>query len=659
NGERRAPRASWTAERFVLLQKLNNIEIVNDGDRRPLTPEERDIVLEMAYSTKELKYHAIRRKLALPDEARFAGVPLRYMKRKEGMLVEDLGCENSTFVSLSGYHELREFLTGRGLWEDVKDRPDLLDDLAYALTVYKTEEDVRRYLTEQGIPTPIVEALASPDAPSFDKVIHLSIKAMRKIIPHLEQGLKYDEACAAAGYSHYDPRGAAERTRKLPVIEREDITSPVTYRALCQARKVVNHIIDRYGPPTYVNIELARDIGKSAEKRKEIEKLIEQNTKARQEDDESFRKEFGCEPTGERKAKWRLYREQNFQCAYTGKPFDKSRLFEPGYAEIDHILPYSRSLDNRFSNRVLVFTSENRNKGDRTPYEYFGADPVRWAAFEEWVKANIRDRDKRANLLRKDFAKRQDEWMQRSLTDTQYTARFFSNYVRRHLAFADPDVKQPVRCLSGAVTALARSLWGLSKHREEDDLHHALDAAVIAVLTPHHIQSITEYSKERETGRPTEIIDPERGERDPKPFGFRPPWEHFRKELLARLSDDPAGQIAALNLPSYAEDPPDLSPVIVSRMQIRKASGALHAETIRSMREAEGKRVAVVRRKLTELTKADLDKLCDPQTNRALYAEIRRRMEEHEFDAKKAFAEPLHKPSAPGKKAPVVCSVKV
>ena len=36
---------------------------------------------------------------------------------------------------------------------------------------------------------------------NFDKVGSLSIKAMEMIIPYLEQGLRYDEACKKAGYS--------------------------------------------------------------------------------------------------------------------------------------------------------------------------------------------------------------------------------------------------------------------------------------------------------------------------------------------------------------------------------------------------------------------------------------------------------------------------
>ena len=41
------------------------------------------------------------------------------------------------------------------------------------------------------------------------------------------------------------------------------------------------------------------------------------------------------------------------------------RLFEPGYVDVDQIVPYSLSFDDRRSNKVLVLSSENRQKGNR------------------------------------------------------------------------------------------------------------------------------------------------------------------------------------------------------------------------------------------------------------------------------------------------------
>lgn len=654
--EKRAPRNSWTAERFILLDSLNRLSVSVDGNRRRLTPEERQTVQALAYKNTELKYTQIRKVLDLPEEARFVG--LTYAKRQEGRMVESKDCEKAVFTRMQGYHALKKVLGGDGLWDTISNNTALMDDLAFALTFYKTDDDIRVYLTER-TDAQVTEAVLS--LTGFSKVTHLSLKAMRNLIPHLEQGMLYSEACEAAGYNHYDPR-KADKQNKLPAINPDDVRNPVVLRALTQARKVINAVIQRYGQPCGIHIEFAREIGKTADERAKISRRIEENRRNSQEDREHFREIFNREPNGLDLAKWRLYREQNGQCAYCQRPIEIERLFEPGYAEIDHILPYSRSFDDGLSNRVLVLSVENQHKRDRTPYEYFGDNEAKWEQFGVWVNETIRDHRKRENLLAKNYAARQDEWMRRNLNDTQYIARFLSNYIKQYLLFADDEVKQPVVCLNGRVTALARGLWGLAKHRDEDDLHHALDASVIAVLTPQMIKLITEYRKAMETGRITEIVNPDTGEIyeviKNKPFAFPEPWKGFRAELLARLSDDPALHIADLGIRSYS-DMAELHPILVSRMPIRKARGAMHLETIRSKRVEEGKCVSVIRKKLQDLKLSDLDKLYAPETNEKLYDAIRERLAQYGGDGAKAFKEELRKPTNDGKPGPVARSVKL
>jgi CRISPR-associated endonuclease Csn1 len=663
-GKKRAPKACWTAERFNLLCKINSLTWFEDGEQKRPDDKQRELILEMAYNQKKVTFKQIRNKLGLPESARFTGVT--YASRKAGNIEEKLESEGKKdFCQLNGYHTLREELQRKGLWDRVKDNTDLLDELAYACTFYKTPEDVKQYLNERNIDSDIADVVA--EMPGFSKVMHLSVEAMKRIIPHLEKGLVYSEACQEAGFNHSNPYPDAKHGLKLPPIDKDEIVNPVVLRALSQARKVVNAITRQWGPPVRVHIELGREIGKSAEERNRINNRIEENRKAREEEKEHFKEIFnGLEPNGEMLLKFRLYREQNGQCAYSQKEINLHRLLEPGYVEIDHILPYSRSYDDSLSNKVLVLCSENREKTDHTPFEWFGQDDKRWANFESWVNANIRDPRKRANLLRRKFDERDsNEWMNRNLNDTQYAARYFGSFIRRHLQFAEPDKeKSPVMCFSGHITALARGLWGLQKNRDEDDdLHHAQDAAVIAALTPGRIKTLTEYRKAQETGRVQEIVDFETGEVHEvvrgKRFKFPEPWKGFREEVEARLSDDPEGEIAKLNLPSYSEDPPQLRPVIVSRMPIRKLDGAIHAETIRSKRELDGKPVSVIRKRLVDLKPSDLDNLWDPKNNQKLYDAIRERMEQHGGDAKKAFAEELRKPTNSGKPGPVVRSVRL
>lgn len=657
--ERRAPKAAYTTERYILLGKLNSISLSANGDHRPLSQEERQIALAYAYQKQSVTYADLRKKLALPVEVRFRG--LTY-SRKRGQMEEDMACEKAAVFHLSGYHAFKKAFTACGIWEQVSGDQDLMDNLAYALTFYKTDEDIRSWLAEQGVEDSVIDGALT--ITGFSKVGNLSTKAMRMILPYLEEGHVYSKACELAGFSHYNPDGATPRSLKLPPIEADEIRNPVVIRALSQSRKVINAITREWGPPVAVHIELSREIGKTFDERQKINRVIEDNRRDRQADDDSFLKEFGIEPRGDTRAKWRLYREQNGQCAYSRRALDEKRLLEPGYAEIDHILPYSRSFDDSFANRVLVHCAENREKRNRTPFEYFGSNEARWAQFEAWVRANIKDYKKRGYLLKTSFDQRdEEEWKKRSLTNTQWIATYLSNYLRRHLQFADAEVKSPVVCFSGRVTALARGLWGLEKHREENDLHHAMDAAVAAVLTPGRIKAITEYRKAQEMGRVTQIVDEETGEVyeviHTQRFFFPEPWKRFRRELLARLSDDPAAGIASLGLASYAEDPPKLRPLLVSRMPMRKIDGPIHAETIRSAREVEGKRVAVSRIRLVDLKDKHLEKLYAPETNRELYAAIRERMLQFGGEGKKAFEQEFRKPTRSGKPGPIVRRVKI
>ena len=230
-------------------------------------------------------------------------------------------------------------------------------------------------------------------------------------------------------------------------------------------------------------------------------------------------------------------------------------------------------------------------------------------------------------------------------------------HVRTYLKFADEQSGNPVYCVNGQITSKAAA-GGLPKEREEDDLHHALDAAVVAAMLPHMIEEMTRQARIRRFG--DHCVDVETGEvlpADADIYRLRQPWPHFRREIIARLSEDPAQAIAQLGLESYA-DKPEIPPVLVSRMPLRKTSGAIHAETIRSAKRVRSDGVSVVRKPLTALTENDLNNLFAPETNQRLLAAIRERLALFANDAKKAFAEPLHKPTNDCSPGPIVKNVK-
>ena len=73
------PKFSYHAERFTLLQRLNNLSYTYDGRRHRLTADQRAQLADMAYSHSKVKYAEARKVLNLPEEARFTG--LTYMRR--------------------------------------------------------------------------------------------------------------------------------------------------------------------------------------------------------------------------------------------------------------------------------------------------------------------------------------------------------------------------------------------------------------------------------------------------------------------------------------------------------------------------------------------------------------------------------------------------
>lgn len=361
--------------------------------------------------------------------------------------------------------------------------------------------------------------------------------------------------------------------------------------------------------------------------------------------------------------KFKLYQEQKGFCPYSGVEIKKERLYEPGYAEVDHIIPYSRCFDDSYSNKVLVLAEENRQKGNRTPYEYFGADEQRWHEFSARVRASVRDFKKRQKLLNTSFGEEQGkDFIQRNLNDTQHITRVVYNYLRNNLEFADSAyAKAPVRAVNGAVTAMLRGRWGIEKMRGNGDLHHCKDAVVIAATSRSMIEDLTKYYQEEEQlfmGKP-HFVDPATGEVLTRKE-FPQPWPRFREELEARLDPtNPKEALMALNLSTYEFDPEEeIPPVFVSHMPKHTVTGAAHEETIRSKTETG----TVVK---TALTSLKLDKngkiegYYNPQTDPRLYQALVERLRQFDGEGKKAFAEPFYKPKKDGTPGPRVDKVKI
>lgn len=699
--EYRAPKASFTAERHVWLTRLNNLRVVVDGSTRPLNDQERQIALPLPYQSGEkFTYKHLRSALVkggVPDSFKFASLSYPSDKQKQEGKAKDP--EADSLVKLPAWHELRLTLKRAGLeteWQGMAGaamdgRPELLDRIAWVLSVFKDDAEVIAELSELPLPNAekMVDALLDI---RFDKFHALSLKALRQIVPVMESGERYDEACIRAGYHHSQLHQLGEGEHKyLPPFysgrdkdgrmlfsEGADIPrNPVVLRALNQARKVVNAIVRRLGAPQAVHIEMARDLSRPLDERNKIKKEQDEFRERNDKDKTEFARNFDIvgTPKGGDFEKWRLYREQQGKCAYSIEAIDLNRLLEPGYVEVDHALPYSRSFDDSKNNKVLVLAKENRDKGNRTPYEYLGGveNSLRWQKFVAFVESTKAYRlAKRSRLLKKDFGNKEAEsFRERNLNDTRYICRFFKNYVERYLRLAEGSEAKRCVVVSGQLTSLLRARWGLVKVRGDSDRHHALDAAVVAACSHSMVKRLSDYARHKELDQVrASFVDVETGEIvDPAIFQqlqqhFPDPWPHFRHELEARLKiDDPVLLRAEMErLGTYpAEALETLRPLFVSRAPQRRNGGAAHKDTIYGQ-PARLKAQGGVTQKmpLSSLTLKDLDKLIDPHRNEKLYAAIRSRLEEHGGKGDKAFppGKPLHKPDREGNPTgPVVRTV--
>ncbi|SUU38882.1 CRISPR-associated endonuclease Csn1 family protein [Actinobacillus seminis] len=630
--EYKAPKNSYSAEYFVWLTKLNNLRILENGSERALTVDERNQLINQPFEKAKLTYAQVRKLLELSDFAIFKG--LRYGKEN---------AENTTLMEMKAWHAIRKALESNGLkteWDGLKTKPDLLDKIGVAFSIYKTDEDISQYLDGELSPV-VLNALL--ENLNFNKFIQLSLLSLSKILPRMEQGLRYDEACKQVYGDHYGHKENKE-LRFLPQIPAAEIRNPVVLRTLSQARKVINGVVRLYGSPARVHIETGREVGKSISERHDITKRQEENRNERERAVQKF-KEFFPDFAGEPKAKdilkIRLYEQQHGKCLYSGKALDVNRLLEKGYVEVDHTLPFSRTWDDSFNNKVLVLANENQNKGKQTPYEWLhGADNSdAWREFLARVNGSRFSYHKKQKILTK---KLDDEgFKERNLNDTRYVARFLCGFIEENMLLLGKGKKR-VFASNGQITALLRHRWGLKKVREDNDRHHAVDAIVVACSTYSLQKKITDYVRYKEMNVFSgESIDRETGE--VITLHFPQPWRYFRQEVEIRVFSETPAEDMVIALPDRPEANHEfIQPLFVSRAPTRKMSGQGHMETIKSAKRLD-EGLSVSRVPLTQLKLKDLDNMVNREREKALYEALKARLEQANNDPAKAFAEPFYK----------------
>lgn len=580
-GKELCPKGSWLSQQRRMLEKLNNLEVVF-GESRPLNEDERAKILEKLQTQVSMKWGGVRAALkplyrergesgaekGLKFNLELGGEKLigNPLEKKLADIFGDAWQEHPHKQAIRDTVPARLWSANYGEVGKEPDRPQRVVILPQAERDERRKTAACRFVDEFGVSKQQADALAAMKLPSGWEPY--SIEALRALLPKLEAGARFGALVNGAEWESWRNDTFPERTGptgamldRLPSpADREErdhiarLRNPTVVRTRNELRKVVNNLIDMFGKPDRIRVEVARDVGRSKREREEIQSGIRRQEERRNKAKKDLRDKGIPEPSRDHMEKWLLWKESRERCPYTGDPISFAALFHENEFDVEHIWPRSRSLDDSFRNKTLCRKSVNQEKGSRTPFEYIGHDEDRWAeVMARLDKMRVsRGGDGMPSGKIKRFLARSipDDFANRQLSDTGYAAREAVAFLKRLWPDVGPDAPVTVQPVSGRVTAQLRKYWNLNnilggngEKTRADHRHHAIDALVVACADPGVTQQLSRYWQARE--RP--------GVERP---GLSPPWKAVRADAERAVAD-----------------------VVVSHRVRKKVSGSLHKET--------------------------------------------------------------------------------
>ena len=419
--EKRAPKCSLSAEMFLFYSKLNNLKILKEnGVIVPVTEHMRQTLWDETLKYKEIKYSKIRKLWKLDDDVFFNLVSYHSEKETSDSLekIKSEAEKKGVFCKFQGYHTLKN-LFEESFWETLKKQRSVIDQMVRILSFEFDEKKIIHKLAKmtllKTVPEETLQKIAQIN--SLGQTINLSLKAVCLLLPFLMKGKRYDEAVKEAEKNGLFPRSGFTNNAKL--IPFEKTNNAIVDRALAKTRKVTNACIQRFGIPQTIRLEVAHDLGKSKKERFFIERERTKNKVKNENAKRHLQEEFKIDsPTHTDIVKYKLWCEQKQRCAYSETYIDLHDLFT-SVVQIDYILPYSRSWNNSYMNKVLCFAGQNQEKGNLTPFEKWGQDKEKWNQLER-MALNF-PLPKRQKFLLEVFDA--EEWKNRSLNDTRYITK--------------------------------------------------------------------------------------------------------------------------------------------------------------------------------------------------------------------------------------------
>ena len=550
DGEPRAPKALPSFQEFRILSDVNNLRLrVGAEPERGLDAGERGRVLNHLRSGKDIR---------LTDKDGKTVGPLKSLRlpASASLNLAAGGRAKIEGDAVSARLGKRKLFGKR--WADIPLAER--DEIArFMMDAEDPSAVADKAMEDWGLDVDRAEAVANASLPRGYG--NLSEKAIRKMLPHLERGEVFSAAAESAGYHHSDFR-SGDAGDVLPyygeVLTRDAVggdpnehgeaerfgrvSNPTVHIGLNQLRRVVNALIAKHGKPREIVVELARELKMNGEQKRNLNRRQRENEKR----DAEFREMLasaGEEATPGVLRKLRLWAEQGSPrfCPYTGKALSFG-MVTSAETEIDHILPFSRTLDNSMANLVICAAGSNRVKGDRSPFEAFGHSPAGYDYEEIQARAAKLPPNKRWRFLPEAMERYENEergFLDRQLNETRHLARLARHYLAS--LYDEKSEGEKVRAVPGVLTALLRRGWGLSgmlgessggeKARgksRDDHRHHAIDAFVAANTTRGLLQRFASASASYGGGDLVERLA------SVVPI----PWDGFSRERLKRRLDE-------------------------------------------------------------------------------------------------------------------------
>ena len=361
-----------------------------------------------------------------------------------------------------------------------------------------------------------------------------SSRAMRKILPYLQQGMDYYNAKLAAGYNDVPLNNEQNENRELATelkpIQKGDLRQPVVEKILNQLVNLVNALMVEYGRFDEIRVELARDLKQSREEREITTKRLNESQRENEKIANRIKEEFGLTPTRSRIQKFKMWEESGHICIYCGQTVCVKEFLMGFGVEVEHIVPRSLLFDDSFTNKACACRRCNQEKGNRTAYDFMKSrGDGEFTAYTERVNSLAETKKitgaKQKKLLMS-AADIPSDFIERQLRESQYIAK------KARLMLQ--SVCRNVYATSGSVTDFIRHLWGWDEvlhnlnferyrdagltemvdrevdgkivrieriagwNKRMDHRHHAIDALTIACTKQGYIQRINNLNSLKE-----------------------------------------------------------------------------------------------------------------------------------------------------------------